>query len=231
MKIKVLVVEDKETLNNSIVNMLKKERYIAFGETDIDGAKERFLVEKPHIVLLDIMLPNGNGYSLIPFFKKHYNSRILMITALDDEQSKRSSYENGADDYITKPFDLYELIYKLSAIRRRIISQLKVFEVGDIVFNLDKNKLTCKGKDFTIQPSQIKLLKALYEKYNENSYLDKTEFSTFFNEEINENYRMQTLVARLRKNLSDLGSECVSIETVYGKGYQLIVCYRGQTNE
>lgn len=226
MKIKVLVVEDKESLNNSIVSMLKKERYTAFGETDIEGAKQRFLAEKPHIILLDIMLPNGNGYNLIPFFRKHYNSRILMMTALDDEQSKISSYENGADDYITKPFDLYELIYKLGAIRGRIISEIKEYHIGDITFYVDTNRLTCKEKNFNIQPSQIKLLRWLCEKHDENICLDKTEFSVFFREELNENCRMQTLVARLRRNLLDIGSEEVTIETIYNKGYQLVVSPR-----
>ncbi|MBP1926912.1 DNA-binding response OmpR family regulator [Sedimentibacter acidaminivorans] len=220
----MLVIEDKASLNESLVNMLNKERYMAFGEKDIDGGKKTFLVERPHIILLDIMLPNGNGYDLIPFFRKYHNSRILMITALDDGESKCISYENGADDYITKPFDLYELIYKLNAMRRRMISQLSEIQVGDIDFNVDTNKLTCRGKTFNIQPSQIKLLKVLFEKYEEKSYLDKSEFSEFFKEEMNENYRMQTLVARLRKNLSEIGSQEIIIETAYGKGYQLVVC-------
>lgn len=227
MRIKILVVEDKASLNNSLVNMLTKEGYIAFGVTDIDEAKNRFLEQNPHIVLLDIMLPNGSGYKLIPFFKSHFNSRIIMMTALDDEQSKRISYENGADDYITKPFDLYELIYKLNAMRRRIFLQLIEFQIGDIIFNVDTNKLICKGKTYSIQPSQIKLLKELYVKYNGNSYLDKQEFSFFFKEELNEDYRMQTLVARLRKNLSTIGCEEVIIDTIYGKGYQLVICGKG----
>lgn len=229
MGIKVLVVEDKESLNRTLIDMLEKESYIAFGATDIDSAKELFLAEKPNIILLDIMFTNGSGYDLIPFFRKEYNSRILMLTALDDEQSKCISYENGADDYITKPFDLYELIYKLRAIKRRIVSNLKEYQVGDIVFDLEKNTLTCKEKNFTIQPSQIKLLKGLYEKYEEKSYLDKNEVINWLSKDVNESCRIQTLVARLRKNLSDIGSEEVTIETLYGKGYKLVV-YLQRTN-
>lgn len=223
MEIKALVVEDKESLNRTILSMLKKEDYIAFGATDMESAKKIFLEQMPHIILLDVMLPSGNGYDLIPFFRSYSDSSILMLTALDDEQSKRISYENGADDYITKPFDLYELIYKLSAMRRRILANLKVYHVGDIVFNADTNTLTCKGKTVAIQPSQIKLLVKLYERYEQKGYLDKDEVIDHLSKDVDESYRVQTLLARLRRNILDLESDFVTIETLYGKGYKLVV--------
>lgn len=223
MKIKVLVVEDILSLNRSIVNMLKKEDYKAFGILDMETAKEAFLDERPHIILLDIMLPQGYGYELITFFRKHYNSWIIMLTALDDEKSKRICYENGADDYITKPFDLHELLYKLNAIKRRIYLNLKECQIGDITFNTDTNKLTCKEKTIAIQPSQMRFLKLIYDKYREDSYLDKASVFDWASEEVNETGRLQTLVARLRKNLSYIGCEMIDIETIYGKGYRIVV--------
>jgi DNA-binding response OmpR family regulator len=223
MVVKVLVVEDKESLNRTIVNMLRREGYIAFSATDMSSSKRVFIEEMPHIILLDIMLPGGNGYDLIPFFRKHGDSNILMLSALNDELSKRISYENGADDYISKPFDLYELIYKLEAMKRRIISNLKVYQVGDIIISADNNTLTCKGVTVAIQPSQIKILIRLYEKYEEKSYLDKNEVVECLSKDVDESCRVQTLLARLRKNLLGIGSETVYIETLYGKGYKLVV--------
>jgi DNA-binding response OmpR family regulator len=234
MKIKVLVVEDRLSLNRSIVNMLNKEDYIAFSALDMDTAKETFLNEKPHIVLLDIMLPQGYGYNLITFFRKYHDSWILMVTALDDEQSKRICFENGADDYITKPFDLYELLYKLKAIKRRISMNLKECQIGDITFNTNTNKITCKEKTIVIQPSQMKFLKLIYDKYLENSYVNKFEAFDKVGKNINETGRLQTLVARLRKNLFYIGSEQIDIETIYGKGYRIIVeknKIKGKINE
>lgn len=149
--------------------MLSKEGYEAFGAFDIEEAIKIFAEQKPHIVLLDIMLPGGNGYDLIRHFSANHDTRILMLTALDDERSKRMAYENGADDYITKPFDLYELVYKLSAIRRRILSNMKEFSVGDIFFNLETNLLSCGERAFSIQPSQMRFLRCLFEKYAEKS--------------------------------------------------------------
>ncbi|GMQ57494.1 response regulator transcription factor [Vallitalea sediminicola] len=224
MNIKVMVVEDKKALNQTLVKMLKKEKYEAVGVMDFQEAKSVYMSISPHIVLLDVMLPNGSGYDLIPYLRAYNNCRIIMISALNDSKSKTQAYENGADDYISKPFDLYELIYKLNALKKRILSELKEYEIGDISFNTETHYLSCKGKSFVIQPSQIKLLKVLVEKKEEDSYLKRNEFGSFFSEEVNENVRMQTLIARLRKNITAIGSEEIIIETFYGKGYQLVVC-------
>lgn len=223
MKIKALTVEDNRLLNKSVVNMLNKEGYEAFSAFDIDEAVKVFAEQKPHIVLLDIMLPGGNGCDLIKRFSANCDTRVLMLTALDDEQSKRMAYENGADDYITKPFDLYELVYKLSAIRKRVLSSMKKFSVGDISFDVESNLLSCGERGFYIQPSQMRLLRCLFAKHEEKSYLDKMEACDFHCEGVDESQRLQTMVARLRKNLDDVGSKAVTIETIYNRGYELVV--------
>jgi DNA-binding response OmpR family regulator len=230
MKIKVLVIEDNQLLNKSLVAMLKRENYIAYGATDVETGKQLFLEKTPHIILLDIMLPNEMGYNIIPYFRSYNDCVIMMITALGDKESKQISYENGADDYITKPFDLEELVYKLGAVKRRLTNQIKVFYIGDISFEMDTNKLCCHKKSFIIQPSQIKLLKGLYDKYMENTYLDKRVIFQEAAEDINESSRIQTLVARLRKNLIEVGSRELVIETLYGKGYQLSICKKENEN-
>jgi DNA-binding response OmpR family regulator len=146
-----------------------------------------------------------------------------MLTALDDDQSKRIAYENGADDYITKPFDINELIYKLTAISRRLLFEQKQVEIGDITFDPLTNLLRCQEKSFYIQPSQMKLLKQLYTKYLEETYFPKNGLAGMEGVELSEESRIQTLIARLRKNLIDIGSKTISIETLYGKGYRLNV--------
>lgn len=220
MKIRVLVVEDKMALNQNIVDVLEMEGYLPYSALDFDEGKRFIEEEQPDIVLLDIMLPGGRGYDLIPYIKKDSDSHIIMLTALNDEESKCLCYENGADDYITKPFNLQELVYKLGAISRRIISNQRVFHIGDITFNMDTSELCCHHKRVALPPSQLKLLKLLYEKYQMKSYLDKKEV---FHSDIDESRRIQTFVGRLRDNLTYVGSLRVSIETLYGKGYQLEV--------
>ena len=116
MEVKVLVVEDKVALNEKIVDILEREGYSAYGAVDIKSAKEMFLAKNPDIVLLDIMLPDGKGDNLISFIRESHDSRILMLTALSDSESKHICYKNGADDYITKPFDKKDLIKRIGNI-------------------------------------------------------------------------------------------------------------------
>jgi len=223
MQINVLVVEDNPSLNMSLITMLKKEGYFAYGALNENEAQAILAQVAPHIVLLDIMLPDGSGFDLVPVFRQQKDCRILVLTALDSFSSKQIAYETGADDYITKPFDLGELIYKLNAIKRRIISEHRKCCIGDISFEVDQNRLICDGRVCVIQPSQMMLLKRLMEKYEENNYLKKSDVSDCNCFGIDESQRIQTLVARLRKNLVEVGSRQVTIETIYGKGYKLVI--------
>lgn len=223
MKIKVLVIEDQPSLNRSMVNMLRKEGYEAYGSLDITDAKETFVQKAPDIVLLDVMLPQGYGYELIHFFRRRQNSHIIMLTALGDDKSKRVCYESGADDYITKPFDMHELLYKLRAISRRVHLEQSEYQVGDIQVNTITNRLACNGKAISVQPSQVRLLTLLFHKYLEEDYVSKDEAFEEACQEVNDTGRLQTLVARLRKNLGYVGSKQLDIETLYGKGYRLTV--------
>lgn len=223
MNIKVLVVEDNMALNKSIISLLKKEGFTGISAFRAASAKQLFLAQQPHIVLLDVMLPDENGLSLIPVFRKNSETRIIIITAINETDSKIMAYKQGADDYIIKPFDLYELVLKLNAQKRHIIAAMKERRVGDISFNTETGELTCDGRRFFMQPSQTKLLKLLYDRYNNNIYLNKDEALDWQSHDVDESIRLHTLVARLRKSLADIGSRQVCIETIYGKGYRLMV--------
>lgn len=219
IKITVLVVEDNETLNQSICSMLGREGYLTCSAKDSAEAAELYRKHTPQIVLLDIMLPGGNGYDLIHLFRKHHDSRILMLTALDDAQSKRTCYTCGADDYITKPFDMFELIYKLRAVSRRIIEKMSIIKVGDISFDTMQNMISCGDRHTYIQPSQGRLLSSLITASHEHRFIGKDDPSVV----MEDSERLYTLVSRLRKHIADIHSEEVLIESVYGKGYTLTV--------
>ncbi|WDV45073.1 response regulator transcription factor [Clostridiaceae bacterium M8S5] len=218
MNIRVLVVEDNENLNELIVNVLQKEKYVSFGERSIETAKKTYMLKKPHIVLLDIMLPGGKGYELISYFRIHGVCRIIMITALNDFHSKMVCYEKGADDYVIKPFDLAELVYKINAIKRWI--ELEIYNIGDISFDKKKSTLTGKCNIIMLPPTQAKMFNLLCDKHLQNTYVNKVEV---FRSNLDESHRLQMVIARLRSNLQFVGSDKVFIETIRGKGYQLQV--------
>ncbi|WP_066507533.1 response regulator transcription factor [Abyssisolibacter fermentans] len=221
MDVKVLVIEDNTKLNSKICNILQIENFTAISAKNIIDAKKLFEYEKPSIILLDIMLPGGNGYDLIKLFKSEFDCWVIMMTALNDIDSKKICYQLGADDYITKPFDLFELIYKLNAIKKRIIRNLKKYTIGDVTVNEEVCEIINGNKKLRIPPSHIKFIKSLYEKYKTGSYLSKFELQAEYLEECKDNNRIQTLVSRVRKNLKYIESEKVLIQAIYGKGYAL----------
>lgn len=219
MKIKILVVEDDILLNKSISKILSVNNYDVFSAINICQAKILFQKEKPNIVLLDIMLPDGKGYNLLPMF--NVTAKVIIMSALSDKESKYLCYEKGAEDYIIKNFDMKELLYKIEVTKRNI--EQDELKFGDIILDLKKQKMFCNNNFIYIPNSQVKLLKSLYKKYDENTYLSKEELLLFEVSEIDESARIQNLISRLRKNLTYIKSEKVYVETVYGMGYRLVI--------
>lgn len=223
MKIRILVVEDNDSLNRSMVKMLQKEGYLAKGCRTVADARGSLIDFSPDIVLLDIMLPGGYGYELIGWFRERADTSIIMVTALDDVESKEQSYTKGADDYITKPFSLDELVLKLNALRKRILKEQGKASIGDLVYCEDTRTLACNENEVTLPPSQAKLFRSLYRNYIDKLPLNKSGAFREPENSIDDSGRLQTLVARLRKNIEYLGSKEVEIETIYGIGYSLVV--------
>lgn len=220
---KILIIEDNKSLNETIKNTLLKEAFTIFSAFNGKTAKEISYKQRPDIILLDIMLPDIRGYNLIEFLKKNGDPIIIVISALEEEETRRIAYEKGADDYLIKPITLFELKYKLKAIKKRTIKSDTIFNIGDIMFNIESLELTCQNNTITIQHSQIALLKRLYDKYMTDEILDKNELIDIEGMGKSMSFRIHTLIGRLRKNLSNIGSEKVIIDNEYGKGYRMVV--------
>ena len=219
MPTKIMVVEDDELLNNSIVRILRSRQYVAFSALNISDGKILFEKEKPDIVLLDIMLPDGKGHELLPLLT--VNSKVIIMTALTDRDSKYLCYEHGAEDYIIKNFDMQELLYKIEVIKRNIIQD--ELKIGDIIVDMKNQRMFCNGRSVDLPHSQVELLKSLYKRHMQNTHLSKDEMVPMEIGEIDESARIQNMIARLRKNLCHVKSEKVLIETIYGMGYQLVI--------
>lgn len=155
----ILVVEDNLKLNQNIVDILSFEGYDVLSAMSIEEAKQLYLDVSPSIVLLDIMLPDGNSYQELSAFRRDKETYIIMLTALDVRETKRICYENGADDYITKPFALDELVMKIKAVSRRMSFNNPVLCIGDI--KVDKKNQTIESKRVeTLSPALFQVLKS-----------------------------------------------------------------------
>lgn len=219
---KILIVEDNLKLALTYKTILDHSFDIEIAY-DLKTAKKMLVGHKYDVVLLDIMLPDGNGYDIIPIIKKETSALVIMISALDKESERRIAYEKGADDYMIKPITLFELEYKLLAISKRTKSDQLIFRIGDITFDFENMTLSSDFDQIQIQYSQALLLKMLYDKYLKGDILHKNELVNLESIEKTDNFRIHTMISRLRKNIEDVESEKIILENVYGKGYRLVV--------
>jgi DNA-binding response OmpR family regulator len=162
---KVLVVEDDENLLLTLKYNLKKESYDVVTAVDGEQALEVARQEKPDLILLDIMLPKLSGFEVCRILRKEMNSPILMLTAKSDETDKVVGLELGADDYVTKPFSMRELLARVRAMLRRTemittheITESKTLKVGDLEMDVARHQATLGGSPLELTPKEYDLL-------------------------------------------------------------------------
>ena len=175
----ILIVDDEQKIVDLLVHNLKREGYNTIeandGVTAVEIAKE----QRPDLILLDIMLPRLDGLSVCKKIKNIYNVPILMVTAKDDELDKIVGLELGADDYITKPFSVREVVARVKANLRKVESNVEVEKntkinqeekeskkdskiiIGDMVLDLEKYEVHIEGKVINLTLREFEVLKFL----------------------------------------------------------------------
>jgi len=217
----ILLVEDNFELARSLVDSLTLEGHKVIKAFSLAEARSR---KRPGImlVLLDIMLPDGQGEELICQLRDEgQNPHVIMLTALTDMESKRVCYEAGADDYISKPFDMMELLYKVNAIQKRAATS-SFLQIGPLRIDRVSGEMY-HGTDYTVlAPSQFRLLDALHRKYLLSESLSPQEVDAHEAQMgVDVRRRVRSLVTRTRKSIQAVGCETVIIQSCYGEGYCL----------
>jgi len=221
---RLLIVEDDESLALAIAQILNEQKYqteIAYnGEDGLDYA----LHDNYDLILLDIMLPKLDGFSLVKKLRQNKNnSPIIMLTAKDDIHSKITGLDSGADDYITKPFVKEELLARIRANARRqgdvIINTLSLC---DLNLDLDTAILSCNTKSIQLSFKEFSILKILLVHpnlvINKEVLIDKV----WGNESEAEANNVEAYISFLRKKFQFIGTK-VSINTLRRLGYRLEV--------
>ena len=168
----ILVVDDEKPIIDILVYNLKKEGYNTLEATDGEMGYNIALEKRPDLILLDIMLPKMDGLTACKRIKQTYNVPILMISAKDEEIDKIVGLELGADDYITKPFSVRELMARVKANLRKVENEKeqKVQEenkkntkivVGDLELDLEKVEVRVNGEVKSLTPKEFELVKYL----------------------------------------------------------------------
>ncbi|HAE92412.1 response regulator transcription factor [Tissierella praeacuta] len=228
--IKILLVEDDRTLAMGIEYTLKSEGYIV----DISNAfaKGKELVDKIEydLIILDIGLPDGNGFELCKHIRRDKATPIIFLTAQDEEVNVVMGLDIGGDDYITKPFRIKELISRIKAVLRRAsnVLQRDILVSNDIKMNLTEHKVYIKDELVQLTPSEYKLLSILMNNSHQvlSRMLILEKLWDIEGEFVDDN-SLSVYIRRLREKIEKDSSNPVYIKTVRGVGYIWDVDVRG----
>lgn len=220
---KVLLIEDNLELARNMESFLRREGYVCETSHTVDEARDKIISFKYDCVILDLMLPDGNGLELIEFMKaQRVESGILIVSAKNALDDRIQGLDLGADDYLTKPFHLTELNARLRAIfRRRNLNGERAISVNDVAVNPDTMEALIDGQPLDLTPKEFELL--LYFVINKNRVLTRQSIAEhlwgdYIDNLPNTDFVYQH-VKNLRKKIDQAGGRDY-IETVYGLGYK-----------
>ena len=178
MKRKVLVLEDEESIRSFLVLNLKRAGYEVIEAETGEEALEKYRANTDiSVAILDVMLPGIDGYEVCRTMRAEgYQAGVIMLTARTQEADKVNGLMNGADDYVTKPFSLEEVVARIRAILRRTQQQVEddpIIRVGDLEINEDSHDVSRAGQPIDLSPTEYKLLRYLMD--NEGRVLSKAQ--------------------------------------------------------
>ncbi|MEL7642869.1 MAG: response regulator transcription factor [bacterium] len=165
----ILVVDDELTLQETIAFQLTRQGYEVVVSADGEDALEKARAHHPDLIILDIMLPKLDGFEVCRILRQEMNTPILMLTARDDEIDRVVGLEVGADDYLTKPFSMRELLARVKALLRRVRlikeeanvvkeQDSEVLHIGGLVIDLNRHEIRRNNEVINLKPKEYELL-------------------------------------------------------------------------
>ena len=220
---RILVADDEQKIRKLVGDFLKKSGYGVIEAEDGDDAFRLFQLNKNDIslMILDIMMPGLNGWEVCRKVRETSNVPVIMLTARREEFDILTGYENGADDYVTKPFSPGVLVKRVEALLRRAgnnsVNSEK--EISELVFNDEAHEVRLEGKEIDLTLKEYKILKKFLESpgrvFSREQLLDSI-WGFDFSGDIR---TVDSHVARLRTKLGEWGNK--HLKTVYGIGYKI----------
>ena len=220
-KKQILIIEDDLKLNNLISEYLTKNNYQTHQTDDYWGAKNILAKHSIHFIVLDIMLPEINGFNICKKIRKNSQIPILFLSARGEITDKIIGLELGADDYMSKPFEPRELLARIEAIFRRFNNlNENIFILGKLKIDLEKKKVFIKNTPIQLTYLEYEMLILLAK--NKGVVLDRDHIlEKLYNLEWDGlNRCVDVLVGRLRKKIEDSPEDPI-IRTAWGRGYAM----------
>jgi two-component system response regulator BaeR len=223
---KVLIVEDEVKIAQLLADFLAADGFSSLLVHDGADVINAVKLHEPDCILLDVMLPNKDGFSLCKEIREFSNVPIIFLTARIDEIDRLMGLGFGADDYVCKPFSGREVSARVQAILRRVAPKsdgaTAIVSHGDIRLNTDKYECSVKGKVIELTPVEFRLLNTLIEKPGIVFSRDQLMGYCYSDERIVSHRTIDSHMKNLRKKLTDHLGEEMPLQAVYGIGYKLV---------
>lgn len=228
MSARILIVEDEREIADLLVAYVERAGFSAFRAATVSEAINSHGRDRPDLLLLDIGLPGGDGLEVLAAIRRRADTPVIMLTALDDDVSKLSSFRIGADDYVVKPFNPSEVVERIRAVLRRVqgSSHRRSLAVGPLDIDLDARVVTCRvgegdeaGRRLGLTPTEFEIL-AHMARYPRRAFSRAELLGAAAPDSDAFDRVVDSHVSKLRHKLSAAGCADM-IEPVRGIGYRL----------
>ena len=224
MSLKILIIEDEPDIRKNLEYNLSREGYSVLTAASIAEAEQLIYSNNLSLILLDLMLPDGSGLELCKKMKSDpdvQNLPIIILTAKDDEVDKVVGFEIGADDYVTKPFSVRELILRIKAVLKRGENKKDIVEIdrqfGDLKIDIDSHEVYVDGELVNLTALEFKLLIQLVDRRGRVQSREQLLADVWgYSAEVTTR-TVDTHIKRLREKLGTMGKY---VQTIRGVGYK-----------
>ena len=223
---KILIIEDEYNLADAISSMLKSKKYVVEIKTDGEDGLEEALTDTYDLIILDVMLPHKNGFEILQELKEEkISSKILMLTAKNTIDDKMIGFNNGADDYLTKPFHMEELMARVNVqLRKNNNIANDIINIGDIILKIKSMELCSKDEEHKVKiiGKEFQLLELLIK--NVNQVMEKEQLFVKiwgYDTECDIN-TLEAYISFIRKKLKLVKSN-INLKAIRNVGYVLEV--------
>lgn len=225
----ILLIDDDKMITSPLVRALEQRGFMVSTADNGRSGLTLALEQQPDIVVLDIMMPEMDGWAVCRELRQKSGVPILMLTALDDEVDRILGLELGADDYLTKPFSTRELIARIKAMLRRVAldqaapsKTLPDWQTGTIAIDLDKREVYREGELLTLRYKEFELLALLMSKHGDVVSRAEIFDAVWGTDWLGDTRTLDVHIRWLREKIEDNASKPKRIQTVRGVGYRFI---------
>ncbi|PYF80403.1 two-component system KDP operon response regulator KdpE [Marinomonas alcarazii] len=222
---KILVVDDESQIHTFIRISLAAEGFEYLGAESIGAAKRLIEQNSPHLLILDLGLPDGDGMDLVNFVRSTSNTPILILTARDEEDEKIRLLEAGANDYLSKPFGIRELIVRVKVLLRDLVNThlpADLIETSDIKLEISTNQAWFQGEPLALTKKEFAFLRMLMATPDKLVMQEELLAKIWGMTHTRDSHYLRILVSQLRKKLNDNANDQRIIKTEPGLGYRLL---------